>query len=70
MKRDDFVFSVSFCLAYNLPQPPPPQKKIKDGKMVGFGFRAASSLICGGGEGEGGVFAVLFYYVQVCRSAT
>ena len=60
MKREDFVFSVSFCLAYNLPQPPPPpqKKKIKDGKMAGFGFRAASSLICGGRKGW--VFAVLF----------
>ena len=61
MKREDFVFSVAFCLAYNLPQPPLP--KIKDGKMAGFGFRAASSLICGGGwwGGDGGL---LFYFIM------
>ena len=62
MKREDFVFSVSFCLAYNLPQPPPPpkkKKKIKDGKMAGFGFRAATSLICGGKGGMGVCCSIL-----------
>ena len=38
---------------------PPPQKKIKDGKMAGFGFRAASSLICGGEGGMGVCCSIL-----------
>ena len=63
MKRDGFVFSVAFCLTYNPPYLPP--TKIKDGKMARFGFHAASSLIWGGWG-----FAVLFYSVQDCRSAT
>ena len=39
--------------------PPPPKKKIKDGKMESLGFRAASFLI----SGEWG-FAVPFHSVQ------
>ena len=43
------------------PLPPP---RIKDRKMVRFGFCAASSLICGGWG-----FAVPFYSVQDCSKS-
>ena len=72
MKREDFVFSVSFCLAYNLPQPPPPppppKKKSRMGKWRVLAFARLHPWFVGGREGW--VFAVLFYYVQDCRSAT
>ena len=73
MKREDFVFSVSFCLAYNLPQPPPtpPPKKKQNSRMGKWRVLAFARLhpwFVGGREGW--VFAVLFYYVQDCRSAT
>ena len=61
MKREDFVFSVFLPNLQSPPPPPspPPQKKIKDGKMAGFGFRAASSLICGGEGGMGVCCSIL-----------
>ena len=57
-------------ISYNLGQikwkietTPPP--KINGGKMARFGLHAASSLIWGGGGGEGGI-SVPFYSVQDC----
>ena len=38
----------------SLPSPP-----IKDGKLARFGFCAASSLICGGGDG-----GLLFHFIR------
>ena len=42
----------------SLSSPPPP---IKDGKLARFGFCAASSLICGGRGGDGGL---LFHFIR------
>ena len=43
----------------------PPCSQIKDGKMVHFGFRTASSLIWG----DGG-FTIPFHLVQDCSYLT
>ena len=43
---------------------PPPQ--IRDRKIAGFNFCAASSLVLGGGGGGGGWLAVPFSSVQDC----
>ena len=66
MKREDFVFSVSFCLAYNLPQPPPPPsppppKKNQGWENGGFWLSRGFILDLWGGGRDG---CLLFYFIM------
>ena len=60
------VYANKFMLIARQSQPDSP-----DGKMAGFGFCAAPSLIWGeGGRGGGWEFAVPFHSVQESKIAT
>ena len=64
MKIEEFVFSVSFCLAYNLPQPPPlppPPKKNQGWENGGFWLSGGFILDLWGGGRDG---CLLFYFIM------